>query len=83
MKKSILKLAMLCSLVTVSCFGSSSAALAGDAPKLQNVAIVSLSVSDVGGSVQGGSIGSTPVSKLISDAVNTMVDDAEKKLGAK
>ncbi len=83
MKKSILKLAMLCSVATVSCFGLSSTAFAGDAPKLQNVAIVSLSVSDVGGSVQGGSIGSTPVSKLINDAVNTMVDDAEKKLGAK
>jgi hypothetical protein len=82
MKKSIFKLAMLCSLVTVSCFGSSSSALAGDAPKLNNVAIVSISVSDLGGNVQGG-IGSTPVSKLINDAVNTMVDDAEKKLGAK
>ncbi len=83
MKKSIFKLAMLCSLATVSCFGSSSTALAEDASKLKNVAIVSISVSDVGGSVQGGSIGSTPVSKLISDAVNTMVDDAEKKLGTK
>jgi len=83
MKKSIFKLAMLCSLATVFCFGSSSTALAEDASKLKNVAIVSISVSDVGGSVQGGSIGSTPVSKLISDAVNTMVDDAEKKLGTK
>lgn len=83
MKKSIFKLAMLCSLAAVSCFGFSSTALAEDASKLKNVAIVSISVSDVGGSVQGGSIGSTPVSKLISDAVNTMVDDAEKKLGTK
>jgi len=83
MKKSILKLAMLCSVATVFCFSSSSTALAEDASKLKNVAIVSISVSDLGGSVKGGSIGSTPVAKLIDDAVNAMVDDAEAKLGAK
>lgn len=83
MKKSILKPAICCSLLVLSCFISSSTALAADTPKLNNVAIVSLSVSDVGGSVKAGSVGSTPVSKLIADTVNDMLNDAEKKLSSK
>jgi hypothetical protein len=83
MKKSVLKLAILCSLFSLSCFVSSSTVLAEDATNLKNVAVVSLSFSDVGGSVQSGSIGSTPVSKLISNTVNEMLNDAETKLGGK
>lgn len=81
MRTSILKPAILYSLLIASLFVLSSLALA--APKLTNVAVVSLTVSDVGGSVQGGSVGSTPVSKLISAAVSEMLNDAETKLGGK
>ena len=83
MKKSLLKLALLCSLATLSSFVSSSIVLAADSPKLTTVAVVSLSVSDLGGSVQSGSIGSTPAAKLITGAVNDMLNDTEKILGGK
>ncbi len=83
MKKSILRAALLCALATLSCFASSSTALAKDAPKLHKVAIVSFSVSDVGGSVRAGSFGATSVPKLITNTVNDMLKDAEKKLGSK
>jgi hypothetical protein len=83
MKKSLFKLTLLCSLATLFCFISSSTAFAADSPKLNSVALVSLSVSDVGGSVQSGSIGSTPASKLITAAVNDMLNDAEKTLASK
>ncbi len=83
MIKCIWKPAMLCSLLTLSCFVLSSTVLAKESPKFNKVAIVSLTVSDVGGSVNSGSVGSTPVSKLITGAVNNMLDDAEKKLGSK
>ena len=83
MKKSVLKLALLCSLATLFCFVLSPIVFAADSPKLNTVALVSLTVSDLGGSVQSGSIGSTPTAKLITGAVNDMLNDAEKALGAK
>lgn len=83
MKKKRIIPAVLCSVLTLSVFVFSSAAPAKDISKIKKVAIVSLSVSDVGGSVRGGSIGSTPVSKLIKATVNDMLHDAEKKLSSK
>lgn len=81
MKVSISKLVSL--LFAMSLLVLSSTAFAADTSSLKNVAIVSLSVSDVGGSVQSGSIGSTPVAKLMISAVNDMISDAEKKLSSK
>ncbi len=83
MKKGFLKSAMFCSLAVLFLSVSGSIALAGDASKLGSAAIVSLSVNDVGGSMHAGSVGNTPVAKLMSAAVNDMVNDAENKLGAK
>lgn len=82
MKKKIVAVVVLCLLLAVT-FISGSIAFAKDGGAIKSVAIISLSVSDVGGSVNTGSIGSTPVSELITSAVNDMLADAENKLGAK
>jgi len=83
MKRFLVALAVLCSLLAFVGFVSDPNALAKDMSSIKSVAIVSLSVSDVGGSVQSGSVGSTPVSELISGTVSNMLTDAEKKLSSK
>jgi len=82
MKKNFV-LAVLCSLVVLVGLVSGPDAFAKDTGSIKSVAIVSLTVSDVGGSVNAGSIGSTPVAELITATVNNMITDAENKLGNK
>jgi len=82
MKKKSLAFAVLCSALLLAVV-SVSTVFAKDSGSIKSVAIVSLSVSDVGGSVKSGSIGSTPVADLINSTVNDMLTDAEKKLGGK
>lgn len=76
-------LATLCSIMTLAGFVASPTAFGKEGPQIRTVAIASFAVSDVGGSVRAGSIGRTPVSKLINATVNDMLNDAEKKLGSK
>ncbi len=83
MIKYSINLAILCSVLTLAGFVSSTTALGKEGAQIKTVAIASFTVSDVGGSVRAGSIGRTPVSKLINAAVNDMLNDAEKKLSNK
>ncbi|OGW35666.1 MAG: hypothetical protein A2010_06615 [Nitrospirae bacterium GWD2_57_9] len=82
MKKYIYALTILCSLLALA-LASSPIVSAKSGGSIKKVAVVSLTVSDVAGSVRAGSIGTTPVSKLIDSSVNSMLSDAEKKLGGK
>lgn len=83
MKRNYIVLATRCLMVIAACFVLGSSAEAGDTSGIKKVAIVSFTVSDVAGSVRAGSVGSTPVAKLMNDKVNDMLADAEKKLGRK
>jgi hypothetical protein len=62
---------------------SSTSGPKGDVSALSRVAVVSFTVSDWGGSVKGGSIGTTPVAELISNAAGKMLSDTEDKLSSK
>jgi hypothetical protein len=83
MQSNNLRVAFAFMIVIMTGFVSSSAALGGEGSSIKKVAIVSFSVSDVAGSVRGGSIGKTSVPELIRGTVTGMLNDAEKKLGKK
>src|SRR5574337_714441 len=81
MRKNIEMLLMGCLLIAAAGFVSGSTVAAGEAG-IKKVAVVSLAVNDVAGTVIIGSVGGS-VPELIRGTVNHMVDDAEKKLGQK
>lgn len=83
MKRNYAVRGVLCFVVFAVGVALCSPAMAGNASGIKKVAIVSFTVSDVAGSVRAGSVGSTPVAKLMDDKVNDMLVDAEKKLGRK
>jgi hypothetical protein len=83
MGKQGFKTAVLCMIAIAAGLAAGSIARSADTASMKKVAIVSFTVSDVAGTVRGGSVGSTPVSELIKGTINGMLNDAEKKLGKK
>jgi hypothetical protein len=83
MKKNGLVVTVLCSLLVLVGLISGSTAVAKDLSAVKTVALVSLTVSDMNGSVSSGAIGDTPAAILISASVNDMIVDAETKLAKK
>ena len=82
MKKNLMNIAILVAIMAFSGCVSSSGPR-GNISAISRVAVVSFSVSDYGGSVSAGSIGSTPVADLIDSTVIKMLNDTEDKLSAK
>ena len=82
MKNNLINIAILVAIITFTGCVSSSGPK-GDISTVKRVAVVSFSVSDYGGSVSAGSIGSTSVSDLIDSTVTKMLNDTEDKLSAK
>jgi hypothetical protein len=83
MKKILINIAILVTVMAFTGCVSSTSGPKGDISAVQRVAVVSFSVSDYGGSVRGGSIGSTPVADLINSTVTKMLNDTESKLSNK
>ncbi|MCK4838945.1 MAG: hypothetical protein KAS94_09070 [Desulfobulbaceae bacterium] len=82
MKNNLMKIAILATIMAFTGCVSSSGPQ-GNISAISKVAVVSFSVSDYGGSVSSGSIGSTPVADLINSTVTKMLNDTEDKLGSK
>ena len=82
MKKNLINIIILVAVMALTGCVSSSGPR-GDISTVKRVAVVSFSVSDYGGSVSAGSIGSTPVADLINSPVNKMLSDTEDKLSSK
>jgi len=82
MKRNLVYSGILVLIFTLSgCVSSTSGKI--DTSSINRVAVVSLSISDWGGSVRMGSVGSTSVSELISDTAAKMLVDTEEKLSSK
>ncbi len=75
-------IAVTTSLMLVSC-SSKSSAPTGNISAINKVAVVSFSVSDWGGSVKAGSVGSTSVAELIQSALADMLESTERSLNDK
>ena len=52
-------------------------------PAIKKVAVVSLSVSDWGGSVQANNVSRTSANKLIQDSINSLLTYTERELGTR
>lgn len=83
MRKAFFNFVIVSLLVIATGFVSSSIVSAGEGAGIKKIAIASFTVSDMAGTVRVGSVGAKSVPKLISGAINGMLNDAEKKLGHK
>jgi len=63
------------------CVASTSGKI--DTSSISRIAVVSMSISDWGGSIKMGGVGTTPVAKLMAKTANKMLTDTEEKLGSK
>ena len=82
MKRNFISVLILFVMALSGCVASSMGPK-GDLSSVKRVAVVSFSVSDWGGSVKYGSVGKTPVHKLLESAVNKMLTDTEEMLSQK
>ncbi len=82
MRKNVLTIVIVSLAIMLIGFISGAAA-GGDTASIKKVAVVSFTLSDVAGTVQAGSVGGSQAHTLMKKTVNTMLNDAEKKLGSK
>jgi hypothetical protein len=82
MKRNLIFSSILALILALSgCVAGTSGKM--DTSSINRVALVSLSISDWGGSIKMGGVGRTPVAELIAKTANKMRTDTEEKLASK
>ncbi len=82
MKRTLLMPALI-ALILSLCGCLASSAKLGDNPEVKKVAVISLAVSDWGGSIKMGAVGGEKVDKLIRDSLNDMLTYTEQQLATR
>ncbi|MBE0595657.1 MAG: hypothetical protein IH614_00145 [Desulfuromonadales bacterium] len=80
LKKGLLVVALLSFSLSVGCSSRAPKAQLKNNPSLKKVAVVSLAVSDWGGTVSSSSVGRDSVGNLVQNATGTMIASTEKEL---